>query len=217
MSPRSYPAEFQGLTWRRAPRRCGRPRAARVVRSMSRRREKKPSSTSRSEAESLASAGAGRTTRRCGGPLHGQEWCDIPVAASVDSAARRRSKRAVAALVPVRLIDLAVADHQRPGNHVAQPLMPLAHEHGDDAHGVKTGQIVDKAHQVARQRLDKADAAAGLMDHANLCHALARRAPVVEGLKEREIAPLQQEDDRERRCRRPSWPRLRRRNAAREE
>src|SRR5580658_7904 len=43
--------------------------AARVVRSMSSRREKNPSITSRSFADNLASAGAGSTTRRCGGGI----------------------------------------------------------------------------------------------------------------------------------------------------
>ena len=33
------------------------------------------------------------------------------------------------------------------------------------------------------------------MDHANLCHALARRAAVAEGLKEREVSPVHHEND----------------------
>ena len=90
---------------------------------------------------------------------------------------------------PHRSFHIALAHHQRSGNHVAQALGSLAHEHGHYAHAIKAGQVVDESHQVARQRFDKVDAGARLMDHANLSHSLAQCASVAEGFKQREVAP----------------------------
>ena len=66
---------------------------------------------------------------------------------------------------------------------------------GHHANGIEAGQIVDDSHQIARQGLNKVDAAARLMDHANAWRRACPECVRSESLKERKVAPLQEEND----------------------
>ena len=100
-----------------------------------------------------------------------------------------------AGIAPQRRLRLAVPHDQRARGQVAQPLVLAGDEHGDHSDRVEEGKLVHVADQVAGHGLEEADGAAGALDDANPGHALARRAAVPEGLKEREVAPVEQEDD----------------------
>src|ERR1700735_3577881 len=94
--------------------------------------------------------------------------------------------------------DFAIANDDRSSHHVSKPLMLAADEDGDQANGVEAGKVVNDPNQIAGQRLDKADGPSGAMDGGDFCPLFAGGRATVEGLKECEIAPVQekpQQDD----------------------
>ena len=91
----------------------------------------------------------------------------------------------------------AVADDERAGGEVAEPLVIAGDEDGDGADGVEERNLVDVADEVARHGFKEADGAAGALDDANAGDALAGGAAVPEGLKQGEIAPVEQEKQEE--------------------
>lgn len=71
-------------------------------------------------------------------------------------------------------------------------------EDRNQAHGVNAGNLVDVADEVAGHGLEEADGAAGTLDDADFSDFLARRLAVPEGLKEREVAPVEEEEEEDR-------------------
>ena len=100
-------------------------------------------------------------------------------------------------LAPEGSFLLAIPDYESAGGQVAQPLVLSGDEDGDDSDGVKEGKLVNVTDQVTGHGLEEADAAAGALDDADSCHALAGGATVPEGLEEREVAPIEKENKKD--------------------
>ena len=91
----------------------------------------------------------------------------------------------------------AIADNEGSGRKIAEALVVARDEDGDGSDGVEEGDLVDVADEVAGHGFEEADGAAGALDDADAGDALAGGAAVPEGLKEGEVAPVEEEDQEE--------------------
>ena len=71
-----------------------------------------------------------------------------------------RSECARAGIAPLRRLNLAIAHNKSAGRKVAEPLMLLGDEHGDDANRIEERKLVDVSDQVSGHRLEKPNGAA---------------------------------------------------------
>ena len=92
-----------------------------------------------------------------------------------------------------RIFD-AIAHDESSGGEIAEALVVAGDEDGDDADRVEERNLVNVADEVARHGLEEADGAAGALDDADAGDALAGGAAVPEGLKQGEVAPVEQKD-----------------------
>ena len=91
----------------------------------------------------------------------------------------------------------AVADDEGAGGEIAEALVVARDEDGDGTDGVEEGDLVNVADEVAGHGFEEADGASGALDDADAGDALAGSASVPEGFKEREVAPVEEEDQEE--------------------
>lgn len=87
----------------------------------------------------------------------------------------------------------ALVDDEGAGGEVAETLVALVGKHGDEAGEVEVGEEVGGAEQVAREAFKEGDAAAGVLDDAELHGAFAGGLAVPKGFEQGEIAPVEQE------------------------
>jgi hypothetical protein len=92
---------------------------------------------------------------------------------------------------------------QGAGDHIAQPLLAASGKDTDCAYQVKAGQHIDDPNEVSAHRFEYANWPAALLDHSQAQHPLTGGLAVPEGLKEREVSPLEQKWDEDHQRDRP--------------
>ena len=90
-------------------------------------------------------------------------------------------------------LDGALVDDEGSGGEVAETLVALIAEHGDEADRVDAGHPVDDADEIARHGFEEGDLATGIADDAEFAPAFAGSLAVPEGFKEGEVAPVEEE------------------------
>ena len=92
----------------------------------------------------------------------------------------------------------AIAHHQGPGRQISQALVIASGEDGDRAYriGHDEGNHVDVANEIPRHGLEQANRASRALDHAYAGNPLAGRAAVPERFKQREVSPVEKEDQK---------------------
>ena len=98
---------------------------------------------------------------------------------------------------PERRFGGAFVDNKGTGGEITKALAAAIAEHGDDADGVEAGKAVDGADEVARQRFEKGDLAAGVADDAELAEFFAGGLAVPEGFEDGVVAPAEEKDNEE--------------------
>ena len=91
-------------------------------------------------------------------------------------------------------------DHHGARCVVAHAFVFLAYEHGDDSDGVEAWQRVDYEQQIPKDRIVRVNWAAGVLNDAQVRPALARCLAVPGRLKQREVAELNREGDKNEDC-----------------
>ena len=95
-----------------------------------------------------------------------------------------------------RLLD-AISNDQGSGGQIAKPLMVLSDKDRDRPDCVKEGNLVHVADEVARHRLEESDGPSRSFDYSDSRDSLSGCAAVPEGLEDREVSPVEEEDQEE--------------------
>ena len=148
---------------------------------MSRRRAKNPSRTWRSALEEFGDPVIGE--REAG--VRFRRW---------DGRREDVSGKGARGFSTWRNLFDAIPNHESTGGQIAKALMVAGYEDGDGTDGVKERDLVDVADEVASHRLKQADRPARALNDTNAGDTLAGGTAVPEGFKEREIAPIEEED-----------------------
>ena len=97
----------------------------------------------------------------------------------------------------IRAVVALVADHDRPGCHVAQPAVLRRKQRADAGDRVKSQTRLEDAHDVPDHRTDEIDREPAVADDANPEQTLAGRAAFPQPFEENEISEKQHEEAEE--------------------
>ena len=87
----------------------------------------------------------------------------------------------------------SLADDDRAGGEVAEASGAVVEEHRKDAHGIREGQVVDDADDIANHGVDRANRIAVFANDADAGDAFAGRLPVPDDLEDHVVAQRQRE------------------------